>query len=71
MYIASMGRVLVIKMCFDLNPELQLSFFPLLFMISERKKRFLIFSGDLVCSLQLGVSKESRVTLRSVYTLRE
>lgn len=31
----------------------------------------LIFSGDLVCSLQLGVSKESRVTLTSVYTPRE
>lgn len=40
-------------------------------MISERKKRFLIFRGDLVCSLRLGASKESRVTLTSVYTPRE
>lgn len=40
-------------------------------MISEGKERLLIFSGDLVCSLQLGVSKESRVTLTSVYTPRE
>lgn len=38
LYLTSMGWVLAVKMCFKLNPELSLLFFPFLFMAPKRKQ---------------------------------